>query len=159
MVLTSISPIGCSDTAGRPTSTQRFTLIRVNGLLVIFKRLSAVVPKTEVRSQMPRALPIPPPPSPLPPISSCKLSAEFDCQSQTVEPMTSLNQIEEVMMEYTSSFKYPLWRIAPMVAPGRLTCCSTLSRGSASARSSAVSPVSSLHSSVSSNVSGFTRHL
>lgn len=42
---------------------------------------------------------------------------------------------------------------------GRLTCCRTVSRGSALRISSTVSPVSSLHSSVRSKESGFTRHL
>lgn len=43
--------------------------------------------------------------------------------------------------------------------PHGLTCCRTLSKGSALARSSTLSPVSSLHCSVKSNVSGLTRHL
>lgn len=43
--------------------------------------------------------------------------------------------------------------------PHGLTCCRTLSKGSALARSSTHSPVSSLHCSVKSNVSGLTRHL
>lgn len=50
------------------------------------------------------------------------------------------------------------WRETWASLPGTLTCCRTLSRGSALTTSSTVSPVSSLLWSVNSKVSGLTRH-